>query len=109
MTMVTLKEIEKSFEAKFAHDEEIKFRAHARCNHLLGQWAAQKLDLAGPQAEAYANALVTADLDQPGTDAVFRRIRADFDTHNVTQSDRQIRRTMDEFFVTVMARLKAEG
>jgi hypothetical protein len=107
--MVTLKDIEKSFEAKFAHDEELKFRAHARCNRLVGQWAAKKLNLNGAQAEAYARDLVMADFDRPGTDAVFRRIRADFDANNVAQSDREIRRTIDGFLATVLARLKTEG
>ncbi len=107
--MITLKDIEKSFEAKFAHDEELKFRAHARCNRLLGQWAAQKLNLVGPQAEAYARELVMADFDRPGADAVFKRVRTDFDLKNVPLSDRQIRHTMDEFFASVIERMKAEG
>ena len=50
-----------------------------------------------------------ADVDQPGTDAVFNRIRADFDANNVLLSDRQFRRTMDEILAVVMERLKAEG
>jgi hypothetical protein len=107
--MTTFKDIERSFEAKFAHDEELKFRARARCNRMLGQWAAQKLNLADTQAAAYANDLVTVDVDQPGTDAVFNRIRADFDANNVSQSDRQIRSMMDELLASVMERLKAEG
>ena|SRR5947209_760675 len=107
--MTTFKDLEKSFEAKFAHDEELKFRARARCNRMLGQWAAQKLNLAEAQGAAYANDLVMADVDQPGTDAVFNRIRADFDANNVLLSDRQIRRTMDEILAVVMERLKAEG
>ena len=107
--MTTFKDLEKSFEAKFAHDEELKFRARARCNRMLGQWAAQKLNLADTQAAAYANDLVMADVDQPGTDAVFKRIRADFDANNVSQSDRQIRRTMEELLTGVMEHLKAEG
>jgi hypothetical protein len=107
--MVTFKEIEKSFEAKFAHDEELKFRAHARCNHLLGEWAAQKLNLAGPQTEAYARDLVMADLDRPGTDAVLNRIRADFAARDVPLSEQQIRQTMDELFSTVLEHMKADG
>jgi hypothetical protein len=107
--MVTFKDIEKSFEAKFAHDEELKFRAHARAYHLIGEWAAQKLNLVGPQADAYAKDLVMADLDQPGTDAVFKRIRADFDANGVSELDREIRRKMDEFFASIMAHLKADG
>jgi hypothetical protein len=107
--MTTFKDIEKSFEAKFAHDEELKFRARARCNRMVGQWAAQKLNLADTQAAAYANDLVMADVDQPGTDAVFRRIRADFDANNVLQSDRQIRRMMEDVLASVMEHMKAEG
>ena len=107
--MVTFKDIEKSFEAKFAHDEELKFRAQARAYRLIGEWAAQKLNLVGAQADAYARDLVMADFDQPGTDAVFKRIRADFDANGVSELDRQIRRKMDEFFASVMAHLKAEG
>ena len=107
--MTTFKDIEKSFEAKFANDEELKFRAQARCNRMLGQWAAQKLNFADTQAAAYANDLVMMDVDQPGTDAVFKRIRADFDANNVSQSDRQIRRAMDEFLASAMEHLKAEG
>jgi hypothetical protein len=70
--MVTFKDIEKSFEAKFAHDEELKFKAHARCNRMIGEWAAQQLNLTGPQAEAYAKDLVMAEFERPGTDAVFK-------------------------------------
>jgi hypothetical protein len=107
--MTTFKDIEKSFEAKFAHDEELKFRARARCNRMLGQWAAQKLNLADAQAAAYANDLVMADVDQPGTDAVFKRIRADFDANNVPEPDREIRRMMAELLVSIMEHLKTEG
>jgi hypothetical protein len=107
--MVTFKDIEKSFEAKFAHDEELKFRAHARANRLIGEWAAHELNLVGPQADAYAKNFVMADFDQPGTDAVFKRIRTDFDANGVSQPDHQIRRKMEEFFTSVMAHLKAEG
>lgn len=107
--MTTFRDIEKSFEAKFAHDEELKFRARARCNRMLGQWAAQKLNLADAQVATYANDLVMADVDQPGTDAVFKRVRADFDANNVSQSDRQIRLAMDEFLSSAMEHLIAEG
>jgi hypothetical protein len=87
---------EEGFENKFAHDEEVRFRAHARRNKLLGLWAAEKLGLAGAAAESYAAEVVTADLDEPGSDDVFRKIRKDFDAKGVAQSDHQIRRTMDE-------------
>jgi len=107
--MVTFKDIERSFEAKFAHDEELKFKAHARCNRMIGEWAAQQLNLTGPQAEAYAKDLVMAEFERPGTDAVFNRIRADFDAKNVPLSDQQIHRKLDEVFAAVLAHMKAQG
>jgi hypothetical protein len=94
--MTTFDKRKEGFESKFAHDEELRFRATARRNRLLGLWAAEKLGLEGEEAEAYARSVVTADLALPGEEDVFRKVRADFDAKNVEQSDHQIRRTMDE-------------
>jgi hypothetical protein len=84
------------FENKFAHEEERRFKAAARRNKLLGQWAAEKLGLADAEALAYARAVVSADFEEPGDEDVFRKIRKDFDAAGLVQSDHQIRRTMDE-------------
>ena len=94
--MTTFDKRKEGFESKCAHDEELRFRATARRNRLLGLWAAEKLGLEGEEAEAYARSVVTADLALPGEEDVFRKVRADFDAKNVEQSDHQIRRTMDE-------------
>src|ERR1700692_2394818 len=93
--MTTFDKREEGFEKKFAHDEDLRFRATARRNKLLGLWAAGKLGLAGPEAEAYAKAFVVADLESTGDHDVFGRIRKDFDAKGVTQSDHQIRRAID--------------
>src|ERR1700731_4100986 len=69
---------EEGFEKQFAHDEELKFKATARRNKLLGLWAAEKLGLTGPEAEAYARALVMADLEATGNHDMFGTIRKDF-------------------------------
>jgi hypothetical protein len=98
---------EEGFENKFAHDEELRFKAHARRNKLVGLWAAEKLGLTGPGAEAYANDVVTADLDRPGSDGVFAKLRKDFDAKAVTQSDHQIRRTMEEMMAKAVADIEA--
>src|ERR1700730_17127378 len=82
---------EEGFEKKFAHDEELRFKAHARRNKLVGLWAAEKLGLAGTAAEAYAKDVVIADMDKPGSDGVFAKLRKDFDDKSVAQSDHQIR------------------
>ena len=94
--MTTFDKREESFEKKFAIDEELRFKATARRNKLLGLWAAQKLGLSGTEADAYAKEVVLADLEETGDDDVFRKIRKDFDAKGVKDSDHQIRRTMEE-------------
>jgi hypothetical protein len=98
---------EEGFEKKFAHDEELRFKAMARRNRLLGLWAAEKLGLSGPEAAAYAKDVVMADFEEPGVNDVFRKIRKDFDAKGVTESDHQIRRTMDQLLDQAIAQVKA--
>jgi hypothetical protein len=98
---------EDSFEKKFAHDEELQFKAGARRNKLLGLWAAEKLGKSGDDAEAYAKTVVIADFEEAGDDDVFRKIRKDFDAGGVDQSDHQIRRTMDELMAVAIEQIKA--
>lgn len=85
-----------AFEKKFAHDEELKFKANARRNKLLGLWAAELMGLAGDEADNYAKGVVLADLEEPGEEDVYRKIRGDFDDASVNQSEHQIRRAMEE-------------
>jgi hypothetical protein len=98
---------EEGFEQKFAHEEDIKFKAQARRNKLVGLWAAAKLGLVDAAAESYAKSLVAADLEEPGGDHVFRKLRTDFDAKGVVQSDHQIRRTMDELLAKAVEDIKA--
>jgi hypothetical protein len=105
--MSTFDKREEGFERKFAHDEEVRFKARARRNKLIGLWAAQKLGLAGDAAEAYAKEIVIVDFEEPGDDDVFARIRKDFDAKGVDQSDHQIRRTMEELMAKAVEDAKA--
>jgi hypothetical protein len=105
--MSTFDKREEGFERKFAHDEEVRFKARARRNKLIGLWAAQKLGLAGDAAEAYAKEIVIVDFEEPGDDDVFARIRKDFDAKGVGQSDHQIRRTMEELMAKAVEDVKA--
>ena len=105
--MITLKDIESAFEAKFAIDKNLEFRTRARGNRLGGQWAAQKLGLAGPEAEDYAKEVVVVEIESPGTDAVFRKVRADLDAKGIAQSDDQIRRALNEHLAAALAELKS--
>ena len=104
--MTTFDKREEGFEKKFAHDEELKFKATARRNKLLGLWAAEKMGISGPAAEAYAKEVVAADFEEPGDEDVFRKIRKDFDAKGVTQSDHQIRRTMDELMARAVEEIR---
>ena len=107
MAMTTFDKREEGFEKQFAHDEELKFKAMARRNKLLGMWAATKLGLSGADAEAYAKEVVMADFEEAGDHDVFRKIRKDFDAKSVAQSDHQIRRTMDELMAKAIQEIKA--
>ncbi len=107
--MSTFNRREEAFENKFAHDEELRFKAVARRNKLLGQWAAEKMGLDPEQTDAYAKAVVRSDLEEPGEEDVFRKIRKDFDDAGVNQSDHQIRRTMEELMAVAIEQIKNEG
>jgi hypothetical protein len=104
--MTTFDKREEGFEKKFAHDEELKFKATARRNKLLGMWAAEKLGITGPAAEAYAKEVIAADFEEPGDNDVFRKIRRDFDAKKVAQTDPQIRKAMDDLMETAIAQIK---
>jgi hypothetical protein len=105
--MTTFDKREEGFEKQFAHDEELKFRATARRNRLLGQWAAEKLGLTGAAVDVYAKEVVAADFEEAGDEDVFRKLRKDFDAKGVDQSDHQIRRTMQELMAIAVGQIKA--
>jgi hypothetical protein len=107
--MTTFDKREEGFEKKFAHDEELRFKANARRNKLLGQWAAGKLGLSGDEAAAYAKEVVMSDFEEAGDHDVFKKVRKDFDAKGVAQSDHQIRRTMDELMEKAIAEIKSGG
>ncbi len=106
--MSSFDEREKGYERKFAHDAELKFKATARRNKLLGLWAAELMGMTGDEADEYAKGVVLADLEEPGDEDVFRKIRGDFDAASIDQSDHQIRRTMDELMDEAVKQIETE-
>jgi hypothetical protein len=100
---------EDGFEKKFAHDEELRFKASARRNKLLGMWAAEKMGLAGAPAEAYAKEVVLSDFEETGDHDVFKKIRKDLDGKKVAVSDQDIKAAMDELMAQAIAQIKASG
>ncbi|KKX33846.1 DUF1476 domain-containing protein [Rhizobium sp. LC145] len=100
----TFNDREKGFENKFAHDQELKFKALARRNKLVGLWAA---DLLGKSdTEAYAREVVAADFEEAGEEDVFRKLRKDFDAASVSISDEDIRTKMYQFLAEAVAQLE---
>ena len=105
--MTTFDKREEGFEKKFAHDEELRFKATARRNKLLGQWAAEKMGLTGDDAAAYAKEVVASDFEEAGDHDVLRKVLADFKAKGVDQSEHQIRRTMEELMAEAITQIKA--
>lgn len=77
--MSTFDDRENAFENKYAHDEEMKFKAEARCNKLLGLWAAEMLGKSGDEAEAYAKSVIVADFEEAGHEDVVRKVAGDLE------------------------------
>ena len=77
--MTTFDDREHAYETKFAHDADLRFRAEARRNRLLGEWAAGLLGKTGDEARTYALTVVTSDFEEPGEDDVLRKLLADLD------------------------------
>ncbi|MCH2167558.1 MAG: DUF1476 domain-containing protein [Oceanicola sp.] len=75
--MSTFDDRENAFENKFAHDAEMRFKAEARRNKLLGLWAADLLGKSGDDAEAYAAEVVRADFEEAGHEDVVRKVAGD--------------------------------
>ena len=95
-------------EKKYAHDEELAFKANARRAKLLGLWVAEQLGKSGADADAYAKSVVMADFEEAGDEDVFRKVRADLDAGGKSGvSDHVIRRTMDELMAKAVEQVKA--
>jgi hypothetical protein len=107
MDMSTFDQREESFEKRYVHDEELRFRAEARRNKLFGLWAAEKLGKTGADAQAYAEALVVAEVSADADERVVATVKKDFEAVGVDQSEHQIRRTLDEFLAKAKAEIKA--
>jgi hypothetical protein len=105
--MTTFDKREEAFEQQFAHDEELRFKATARRNKMIGLWVAEKLGLSGAEADSYALSIVMTALDQGGELAVLAKIRKDFEAKGVVQSEHQISRTMTELLAKALADIKA--
>ena len=92
--MSSFDEREKSFEKKFAHDEELQVKVSARRNKYIGEWASKILGYNPDQEKEYIQSVIKADFAEAGDDDVFRKVKEDLKNHNIADED--IRKKMDE-------------
>ena len=105
--MTTFDKREEGFEKKFAHDEELRFKAMARRNKLLGLWAAGVLGKSGPDADAYAKEVVMADFEEAGDNDVLRKVAKDLQAKGIAEP--AIRAQMDELLAQAIEQIKKSG
>jgi hypothetical protein len=103
--MSTFDDRENAFESKFAHDAEMQFKAEARRNKLLGQWAAELLGKTGDEAAEYAREVVMSDFEEAGDEDVLRKVAADL---GGKATEAEIRTKMAEMMAKAKDQLRAE-
>lgn len=105
--MTTFDKREQGFESKFAYDQELRFKAEARRNRAVAEWAAAKLGLVGEALEAYVKDVRKADLVEKGDEDVFRKVKADFAAKGLAIDDAEIRSVMAELFAKAVSDLES--
>jgi hypothetical protein len=103
--MTTFDEREKAYEKKFSMDQEFKFKAVARRNRLLAEWAAAKLGLSGAAVNDYIREIVRADLARPG-DGAYRKLKEDLEQSRVGVSDSELRNAMSELLQAAVRQIE---
>ena len=89
-------EREKSFEKKFARDEELQFKIQARSNKYIAEFVLEKLSKSEDEKQKYIKEIIKADMEEAGTEDVFRKIKKDFQEASVNIEDREIREQMEK-------------
>ena len=107
--MTTFDDRERAEEAKFARDEEMHFRVHARRNRLLGGWAAKRMGLSAEEADAYAKEVIQADFEEAGDEDVIRKLLGDLIAAGVEIDETEIRIALDEKLVEARRALMGEA
>jgi hypothetical protein len=105
--MTTFDDRERAYETKFARDEELRFKATARRNRLLGAWAGAQLGLSGPEADDYVKAVIRADFARPGDDDVVGKVAADFKDKGVALGEGDIRAKLIDLMAEAVSQIEA--
>lgn len=107
--MTDFNDRERAEEAKFARDEDMHFRIHARRNRLLGTWAAEKMDLSSVETEAYAKSVVQADFEEAGDEDVIRKVLGDLVSAGIDVSEAEVRSALEAKAVEARRALMGEA
>jgi hypothetical protein len=105
--MTLFEDRERTFEQMFVHDEEAQFRALARRNKLLGQWAVTQLGLTGQKADAYVTEISGSLVAHVVDEGLVDKLRADFEANGVNKSDDQIREKMSELMAAAVTQVRS--
>jgi hypothetical protein len=105
--MTTFDEREHAYEAKFARDEELRFKAKARRDKALGAWAAAQLGLSGAAAEDYAREVLRADFNQAGEASLIQKLLGDFRAKGVALDEPALKKKLVEFMAQAVADIEA--
>ncbi|MEE2526154.1 DUF1476 domain-containing protein [Hyphobacterium sp. HN65] len=100
---------EKGLEGRYAHDQELEFKATVRRNKMLGLWAADLMGKSGDDADAYAKEVIKADFEEAGHEDVYRKVKGDLDAAGVEASEHVVRTKMDQFLAEARQQVMAEG
>ena len=92
-------EREKSFEKKFQMDEELQFKVAARSNKYLGEWVSSKLGKNEEEKKKYIQEIIKADMEEAGSEDVFRKVKNDFKSASVNMEDSEIRDQIEKAFL----------
>jgi len=92
--MTSFEDRERAEEARFAHDADVLFRIQARRNKLLGQWAAQRMDLDAAETESYARGVVQAEFEEAGDEDVIRKVLGDLLMAGQDVTEAEIRKAL---------------
>jgi len=108
--VTTFDDREKGFESKFAHDQEIEFKAIARRNRMIGLWAAELMGLEGEHREDYARAIIRSDVEQHDRDdVILRKLVQDLSAAKAPVTEGEIRQKMEELLAVAREEVKAQG
>ena len=106
--MADFNEREKAFEAKFKLDQELRFKATARRNKLLGVWAAQEMGLNELEGESYAKEVIKSDFEKPGDDDVLQKVLTDLQGKEIDISEKELRQKMDDLLEVAIGQVQTE-